>query len=194
MKKPQRDYVVEFKAGRRRSETRVTSIWGNTDLQALARAAKEDAPHLFDAPTAVAIGVQPIATELGAAMPPVLAPETSFKGVQPVDEPLIALKQPAAPADGCGAASSAAALPKQRGSYQRGGKAPRKPSGRSPGRMITERPNVGSSAFDVEVSIEELDALTAENLRLKTLLAKQLLIGPDHTTDERGEVAKEHKV
>lgn len=48
MKTPQRNFVVEFKSGRRRSSPQSTSIWGNTDLKALVRKAERDAPHLFD--------------------------------------------------------------------------------------------------------------------------------------------------
>lgn len=48
MKTPQRNFVVEFKSGRRRSSPQPTSIWGNTDLKALVRKAERDAPHLFD--------------------------------------------------------------------------------------------------------------------------------------------------
>ncbi|WP_049730988.1 hypothetical protein [Rhizobium ecuadorense] len=47
MKPQQRKFVVEFKSGRRRSPVQPDSIWGNTDLKALAREAEYDAPHLF---------------------------------------------------------------------------------------------------------------------------------------------------
>ncbi|WFU05250.1 hypothetical protein QA648_31510 (plasmid) [Rhizobium sp. CB3171] len=48
MKTPQRNFVVEVKSKRRRSTTRPNSIWGNTDLKALARQAETEAPHLFE--------------------------------------------------------------------------------------------------------------------------------------------------
>ncbi|UJW77533.1 hypothetical protein [Rhizobium sp. SL42] len=52
MKTPQQKFVVEFKSGRRQHDARAGSIWGNTDLKALVRAAEADAPHLFDRQTA----------------------------------------------------------------------------------------------------------------------------------------------
>jgi len=49
MKTQQRKFVVELKSARRRSTIRPASIWGDTDLKALAREAEADAPHLFEA-------------------------------------------------------------------------------------------------------------------------------------------------
>ncbi|EHS54080.1 hypothetical protein PDO_3797 [Rhizobium sp. PDO1-076] len=57
MKTPQQNFVVEFKSGRRHNDARSGSIWGNTDLKALVRAAEADAPHLFDAKTAPKDGI-----------------------------------------------------------------------------------------------------------------------------------------
>lgn len=48
MKPQQRKFIVEVKSPRRRSTTSQSSIWGDTDLKAIARAAKTDAPHLFE--------------------------------------------------------------------------------------------------------------------------------------------------
>ncbi|MBD9561084.1 hypothetical protein [Ensifer sp. ENS03] len=48
MKPQQRKFVVEFKSARRRSTTSQSSIWGDTDLKALVRAAETEAPHLFE--------------------------------------------------------------------------------------------------------------------------------------------------
>ncbi|MBD9541347.1 hypothetical protein IB276_17990 [Ensifer sp. ENS04] len=48
MRPQQRKFIVEFKSPRRRSAVRPASIWGDTDLKALAREAESDAPHLFE--------------------------------------------------------------------------------------------------------------------------------------------------
>lgn len=48
MKPQQRKFVVEVKSARRRSTTSQSSIWGDTDLKALVRAAETEAPHLFE--------------------------------------------------------------------------------------------------------------------------------------------------
>ncbi|AUX78817.1 hypothetical protein [Sinorhizobium fredii] len=48
MKIPQRSFIVEFKSGRRQAKARTNSIWGDTDLKALARAVEEESSHLFN--------------------------------------------------------------------------------------------------------------------------------------------------
>ncbi|MBD9641373.1 hypothetical protein IB277_34305 [Ensifer sp. ENS07] len=48
MKPQQRKFIVEVKSPRRRSTASQPSIWGDTDLKAIARAAETDAPHLFE--------------------------------------------------------------------------------------------------------------------------------------------------
>jgi hypothetical protein len=59
MKTPQRPFIVEHKSGRRRSTTRPKSIWGDTDLKALAKAAESDAPHLFKLSSMRELPVEP---------------------------------------------------------------------------------------------------------------------------------------
>ncbi|QSY97959.1 hypothetical protein J2J97_27980 (plasmid) [Rhizobium bangladeshense] len=48
MKTQQRRFVVEIKSKGRRSAVKQGSIWGTTDLKAVARQAASVAPHLFD--------------------------------------------------------------------------------------------------------------------------------------------------
>lgn len=43
MRKPSRNFVVEFKSGSRRQAKKPASIWGTVDLKAIALAVKEDA-------------------------------------------------------------------------------------------------------------------------------------------------------
>ena len=45
--KPRKTFIVERKSGRRRVVRQPNSIWGDTDLKALARKAEAEAPHLF---------------------------------------------------------------------------------------------------------------------------------------------------
>ena len=47
MKTPQRNFVVEYRSGRRQSKVQTNSIWGDMDLKALVRDVEEKAPHLF---------------------------------------------------------------------------------------------------------------------------------------------------
>lgn len=48
MKTPQRRFVVEFRSGRRKPKAQTNSIWGDTDLKALAREVEDAASHLFN--------------------------------------------------------------------------------------------------------------------------------------------------
>jgi len=45
MKKPQRNFVVEFKGGSRRQIPKPNSIWGNVDLKAISLAVEADDPR-----------------------------------------------------------------------------------------------------------------------------------------------------
>ncbi|MEK1929289.1 MAG: hypothetical protein AAAC47_05785 [Pararhizobium sp.] len=47
MKTPQRNFVVEFKPGRRQPKAETASIWGNTDFKALVREVEDKVPYLF---------------------------------------------------------------------------------------------------------------------------------------------------
>jgi hypothetical protein len=58
MKTPQRNFVVELKSKRRRLTTQPSSIWGNTDLKALARQVETETPHLFGTETGLTASVQ----------------------------------------------------------------------------------------------------------------------------------------
>lgn len=77
MKKVQRSFAVEYKSGRRKSDSSSKSIWGDVDLKSVARAVEEDTTPLssneedkgtFDRDLSLATG------ELGAAM---LTPQTA---------------------------------------------------------------------------------------------------------------------
>lgn len=62
MKTP-RNFVVEIKSSRRSREKKSTSIWGDTDLQAIAREVKSASPHIFSN------GPDPIASPIVTPVP-----------------------------------------------------------------------------------------------------------------------------
>jgi hypothetical protein len=64
MKTPQRNFVVEFRSGRRQPKAGATSIWGDTDFKALVREAEDRAPHLFNSNEALGT------PDEGGALPP----------------------------------------------------------------------------------------------------------------------------
>lgn len=64
MRKPQRNFVVEFKSGRRRQTSKPVSIWGNLDLKAVSAAVSADVSgdaghHIIDS----AITSSPVSSE-----------------------------------------------------------------------------------------------------------------------------------
>ncbi|RYG92493.1 MAG: transcriptional regulator, partial [Alphaproteobacteria bacterium] len=47
MKKPQHNFAVEYKSGRRKLDAKPTSIWGNMDLKSVTRDVEEEAMPLL---------------------------------------------------------------------------------------------------------------------------------------------------
>ncbi|TCN27605.1 hypothetical protein [Sinorhizobium americanum] len=185
MKVPQRSFIVEFKSGRRQAKARTNSIWGDTDLKALARAVEEESSHLFNS---TEVPVTPDASgdmvsqqiDVGSAgehsgdndvaaeaVPSDLAAGTEEQKQREAerlaDEPVVEETQPA---------SRPQATSTRR---------TRKRARHAPARAIApssthsnERQNEQSTNADDATSLEEVTALDAENKRLKRLLAEQL--------------------
>ncbi len=185
MKTPQRNFVVEYRSGRRQSKVQANSIWGDTDLKALAREVENKAPHLFQSNEA--------AGRLGDArdMPPDLRsdsgdgrnadgaratiplvcsaasePEKQRGAVLPRAEP-VALAQESHP------------VVPQRRRASRG--ASGKHAERSPVRVVVDFTIGMNEEGTLQTLIapdpdcfDDLTALDAENRRLKRLLAEQL--------------------
>lgn len=178
--KARRNFVVEFKSNRRQKKEAAASIWGDIDLKALARAVADDLPrrlNVADAPPVVAApAVDIILPDIGpfekadkpVDQPPMTAPpETMTCGLVtkqndtpqplarsseatevpvPVDIPEMTSHAPVRRAPSTGSAVAARETPARIGT-------------RPPARLI---------GFD------DLDALEAENQRLKALWRAQL--------------------
>ncbi len=69
MKTPQRRFVVEFKSGRRPQKSGTGSIWGDTDLKALAREVEDQSSHLFGADKKVLPEVTDASSATSASIP-----------------------------------------------------------------------------------------------------------------------------
>ncbi|WP_158665212.1 hypothetical protein [Ensifer adhaerens] len=80
MKTPQRRFVVEFKSGRRLPKSGGNSIWGDTDLKALAREVEDQSSHLFGAGKASVQDVREPAPGTNASIP---ASELAVEDVAP---------------------------------------------------------------------------------------------------------------
>ncbi|MDX0463397.1 hypothetical protein GOC73_27600 [Sinorhizobium medicae] len=180
MKTPQRRFVVEFKSGRRQPKTKANSIWGDTDLRALAREVEEKASHLFSSNEAP---LTPDSAEMGLADSLNAASASEDGGddvaVVPSSEGAETeiLKHAA---DLSVAAEAVAQVPESQPASQR-----RTTTGthrkRAPAQAIAHNSELGTEArkpqngtVDKPISVDELATLDADNKRLKRLLAEQL--------------------
>ncbi|MDW9428596.1 hypothetical protein GOB07_24630 [Sinorhizobium meliloti] len=186
MKTPQRRFVVEFKSGRRQPKAQTKSIWGNTDLKALAREVEETTPHLFNpseaagtlnsAETAPAdpIDAEPVnqpAHDVDAALAPMPfanGAEVEISKHHEADHPPGTVVQVEE--------SQPASQPRTTSTGT-----PRKRAKRAYAQPIAHNSEVGNddpkpqtATVDERISLDELAALEADNKRLKRLLAKQL--------------------
>ncbi|WEJ08677.1 hypothetical protein N0Q90_00810 (plasmid) [Sinorhizobium sp. M103] len=187
MKVPQRNFVVEFKSGRRQPRARTNSIWGDTDLKALARAVEEESSHLFNStevpvtpgaggdlmPQQVDVGSateHPGNVDVAAEAVPLAdaagTEEQKRREAERLPDKPIAVVDETQPVSGPQATS--------RGPSRRRAKhAPARAIASSSTRP-NERQNGQSATADNATSLEDLAALDAENKRLKRLLAEQL--------------------
>ncbi|MBX5242024.1 hypothetical protein [Rhizobium sp. NLR22b] len=176
MKTPQRNFVVEFKSGRRRLTTQANSIWGNTDIKAFIRQAETEAPHLFESkqeldaigePGATAQEQEP-ANQLDQSNDAGNKTQFASSLVEPAPidpsqnhhdlvRPLTQSKR------------QAAKRPARKATTRTG----ESRSGNRADRQSAES-RKGSFAALVEAPVDELAGLDAENRRLKALLIKQL--------------------
>ncbi len=182
MKTPQRSFVVEFKSGRRQPKTKTNSIWGDTDLKALAREVEEKASHLFssnDAPsTPDSAGLADSlnaasASEDGGDVDMARAVIPSFNGT----ETEILMRDPPA------AVEAVAQVQESQPASQRRTRSTGTPRKRALATTIAHNSEVGNEdrqpqagTVDGPISVDELATLNADNKRLKRLLAEQLRV------------------
>lgn len=180
MKTPQRKFVVEFKSPRRQSKTPPNSIWGDTDLKALAREIDEQQSDLsYPGHTRHAVSAGEVTSSLvldtGSAVEPAIAGDV-------VQVASVAADNSATDgsadlnAEQQGAVSVGAAQDDVRSSR------PRKVSKRAfKPRLKRREPEEDSKDQTAQsntatepASLDEIAALDAENKRLKLLLAEHL--------------------
>ncbi|MGH0241887.1 hypothetical protein NKY70_32035, partial [Sinorhizobium meliloti] len=186
MKTPQRRFVVEFKSGRRQPKTKTNSIWGDTDLKALAREVEEKASHLFnsnEAPLTPDSAEMGLADSLNAAsasedggdieMARAVIPSSNGAETEILKH---AADPPAAEAVVQVQESQPALQPR---TITTG--TPRKRARRAAAKTMANDSQVGhedrqaqTGTVDSPISLDELATLEADNKRLKRLLAEQL--------------------
>lgn len=175
MKTQKRPFVVERKVGRRRLTTQPTSIWGDTDLKALAQKVEADAPHLFE--RSIASEPQNLAslrTDPDSETP--VSENAEADGNQPSAAMSIEPKQVMVYADdklasGVAAQLSDASLNEQAPELV---KRHRKPNGHYRSHRAESIAAESPTSAQIATHGDELDALDAENRRLKGLLASHL--------------------
>ena len=187
MRTPQRGFVVEFKSGRRQSKVRTNSIWGDTDLKAVAREVDDTVSHPFGSHQATGtpdaggdIVADPI--NAGAAdervgdldVAPALIPATD-------DAELSVPKQQQTDHRAVDAvvhveeSQPASQPPASSGRVAR--KRSKRVSTAANAKISTgvqDDQSTPSTTLEDPVSFDEVAALEAENKRLKRLLAKRL--------------------
>ncbi|ASP76493.1 hypothetical protein CDO28_34580 (plasmid) [Sinorhizobium meliloti] len=187
MKTPQRRFVVEFKSGRRQAKTKTNSIWGDTDLKALAREVEEKASHLFNSNEAP---LSPDSAEMGLADS--LNAASASEGGGDVDMARAVIPSSSGAeteilkhaADPPAAAEAVVQVQESQPASQPRTTTtgtPRKRAKRGAAKMMAHNSKVGdedrqaqTGAVDSPISLDELATLEADNKRLKRLLAEQL--------------------
>lgn len=197
MKTPQRRFVVEFKSGRRLPKSQAISIWGDTDLKALAREVEDQSSHLFGTAGTVVNEVTDPAPDTDASIlagEPMMEDATSKPPTKPisVDSPGLipaVLEEVAEPAptpiapppasnidEIAEPALSSIEPPTESRTVKTSKKAPRKRVARVLPVVVAiekDEPQVPPVSAAL-TSPDDLAALDAENKRLRHLLANQL--------------------
>ena len=172
MKTPQRNFVVEFKSGRRRPAIRPGSIWNDTDLKAIARETEAQAPHLFEP--------RPSPEASTGDIPTSSEPQTEFDArsgtddgkAVPAEAEQTDLHQGRAHSTIIDVAHSAVLSLDQR-TKTRANRLPNANSDQhSDDRDAMSVPRLGDSK--IEPRVDDLTSLQEENQRLKVLLKRHL--------------------
>ena len=178
MRTPRTNFVVEYKTNRRQTKAQPTSIWGNLDLQAVARAVEADgAMPAVDLPQVPSVltnvaAIKPVEAASDAQIDVDGAPGSSTAMSSSHEAPI---EPVTVESNGINAASSAQKQPTS--TPARASKSRAKPRARTQHARIPERParlDRRRDSFVPHASEEELTALEAENRRLKRLMVVRL--------------------
>lgn len=179
MRVPQRSFVVEFKSRSRQTKAgKPTSIWGDTDLKAVARKVEEQSAHLFEQPTDKPVINAP-AAQPEVSLPvhsPLERPSPVSKAEAPAAEAQTTLAVAMERTDGSSETAEPAPTTSKTAASQ--GTKARKTNSRVLRSKRAATPRTAPvAALDVRetfVSPADLDALDTENTRLKAQLCKRL--------------------
>ncbi|MQW70321.1 hypothetical protein GHK50_00565 [Sinorhizobium medicae] len=179
MKTPQRRFVVERKSRRRQPKAQTNSIWGDTDLKALARELDDTASHLFNSDEGPG---RPGSGETRFADPIDAESVNERADVARVAIPFIIAEVEISKHDEAdGPAEVVVQEEESQPASQRRTTSIGNPRKRALARTIANNSEVGNEnrkpqagTVDNPISVDELATLEADNKRLKRLLAEQL--------------------
>ncbi|MBO9101046.1 MULTISPECIES: hypothetical protein [Rhizobium] len=174
MRTQQRSFVVEIKSARRRLKTQPKSIWGNTDFAALVRDTEATLPFLHNANSETPISCENLPTDLEKQIE--VADVSKVGGethslLPAIDSDQIERNhQDAVPNN-----SQVVKVPASEPTRQTVKALKRRYTRRrSVAKDAIAAPSVAMAVDVVETHSDDLALLSAENLRLKRLLAEQL--------------------
>ncbi len=178
MKTPQRPFVVAYKANRRQTQTRPSSIWGSLDLQAVARQVEADGilpdtGRLVASPTVD----DPKPAETSVPSPDLLAapehnPQGSAEGILP--DGIGAAKQVLS-SEAAATETYVAPTPRRRSTPAASRRTAVASVQTEPASIPARTPvNDRQARLQPDNHMDDLSALEAENRRLKRLLIAKL--------------------
>ncbi|MBZ5763224.1 hypothetical protein LAV84_27230 [Rhizobium sp. VS19-DR104.2] len=174
MRTQQRSFVVEIKSARRRLKTQPKSIWGNTDFAALVRDTEATLPFLPNANSETPISRENMASDLKKQIEVAEVSEAGGetpRAVPPVDPDKNEQNQQDAVSNDSQAVKVPASEPTRQTVKALKRRYTRR---RSVAEDAIAAPSVAMAVDVIGTHSDDLALLSAENLRLKRLLAEQL--------------------
>ncbi len=164
MKRPQRNFLVEYKSSRQQTKPRANSIWGDADLKALARELEDQSNPIFTShqPSDMPVGGGGMGAVTNYAGPDLDSDSTTPPPVLPMTDVLVETQQKSEPE-----APPAAPVIVAADQVRRTAKQPEK-------RYPKLRQKRAKPVVSGPIEVDELVLLEAENRRLKKLLAETL--------------------
>lgn len=180
MRVPQRNFVVEFKSRSRQPKVgEPASIWGDTDLKAVARQVEEQSADIFAPPADEPIVVDAVPPEMELQAPAEhtvecpaapTVPEAQLADIPKIEAPPITLISTANVEIEQPQPAEQPSIPDEAG-----GKANARRQTKATLTVLVRRPKLARvEKREAYVSLADLDALEQENQRLKVLLRQKL--------------------
>ncbi|TQX84303.1 MULTISPECIES: hypothetical protein [Rhizobium] len=173
MRTQQRSFVVEIKSARRRLKTQPKSIWGNTDFAALVRDTEATLPFIHNADSETLVSRKNVPSDLEKKIEVAEVSEAGGeppRAMPPVDSDKIEPNQH----DAVSSDSQVVKVPASEPTRQTAKALRLQRRRRSIAEDVLATPSVVMAVDVAGTHSDDLALLSAENLRLKRLLAEHL--------------------